>query len=113
AISDIPWAGPTACCVVGYQDGQYVLNPSMRDLHDGLSQLELTVAASADAVLMVEAAADELPEDVMVGAIEFAQAELAKVVGLIAEMREDVGLPKRDFAPEVGLDDALVADVAR
>jgi len=113
AISDIPWAGPTACCVVGYHDGQYVLNPSMRDLHDGLSQLELTVAASADAVLMVEAAADELPEDVMVGAIEFAQAELAKVVGLIAEMREDVGLPKRDFAPEVGLDDALVADVAR
>ncbi|HZW26914.1 MAG TPA: polyribonucleotide nucleotidyltransferase, partial [Trueperaceae bacterium] len=113
SISDIPWAGPTACCTVGYQDGRYVLNPSMKDLHDGLSQLELTVAASADAVLMVEAAADELPEDVMVGAIEFAQAELAKVVRLIASMREDLGLPKREFAPAVELDTALVEEVTR
>ncbi len=113
AISDIPWAGPTACCSVGYVDGQYVVNPSMKVLHEGGSQLELTVAASAEAVLMVEAAADELPEDVMVGAIELAQGELSKVVALIQGMREDIGLPKREFAPPTALDPAIVEDVTR
>jgi len=113
SISDIPWGGPTACCTVGYQGGQYVLNPSMKDLHEGLSDLELTVAASKDAVLMVEAAANELPEDVMVGAIEFAQRELVKVVELIERMKAEVGLPKREFTPAVELDPALVEDVTR
>lgn len=70
SISNIPWDGPTACVSVGYVDGQYVLYPSLQTLAD--SQLELTVAASEDAVLMVEASADELPEDTMVGAITFA-----------------------------------------
>src|SRR5690606_24004608 len=113
AISDVPWNGPTACTTVGYVDGAYVANPSLRLLKDGGSQLELPVAASKDAVLMVEAAAGELPEDVMVGAIEFAQRQLEPVVAMIERMREDVGLPKKEFQAAVELDDETIALVAR
>lgn len=113
SISDIPWGGPTACCGVGYVDGQYVANPSMRVLHDGGSQLELTVAGSKDAVLMVEAAANELSEDVMVGAIEFAQAQLAPVVDLIERMRAEIGSEKRGFTPASQVSSEVAAKVER
>jgi polyribonucleotide nucleotidyltransferase len=99
SISDAPWDGPTACASVGFVDGQYVLNPTLEQLDDGASALELTVAATKDAVLMVEAAATELNEDQMVGAIEFAQRELAPVIALIERMREEIGLAKRDVHP--------------
>ncbi|HLU82230.1 MAG TPA: polyribonucleotide nucleotidyltransferase [Trueperaceae bacterium] len=112
SISDVPWNGPVGCCTVGYVDGAYVANPSMQVLHDGGSALELTVAASKDAVLMVEAAANELAEDVMVGAIEFAQAQIAPVVELIERMRAEIGHAKRDFTPASSLDADLVASVA-
>jgi polyribonucleotide nucleotidyltransferase len=77
SLSDIPWNGPVACTQVGYLDGGYVVAPTMQQLIDPDNRLELTVAASGEAVLMVEAAAAELPEDVMVGAIETAQGALA------------------------------------
>jgi len=112
SISDVPWNGPVGCCTVGYVDGAYVANPSMQVLHEGGSELELTVAASADAVLMVEAAANELPEDVMVGAIEFAQEQIAPVVALIERMKAEAGHAKREFTPASSLDAALVEAVA-
>jgi polyribonucleotide nucleotidyltransferase len=112
SISDVPWNGPVGCCTVGYIDGAYVANPSMQVLHDGGSELELTVAASKDAVLMVEAAANELPEDVMVGAIEFAQEQIAPVVALIERMKAEIGHAKREFTPASSLDAELVASVA-
>jgi polyribonucleotide nucleotidyltransferase len=74
SLSDIPWNGPVACTQVGYLDDAYVVAPTLQQLLDPANRLELTVAASSEAVLMVEAAADELPEDVMVGAIELAHA---------------------------------------
>ncbi|MEX2535935.1 MAG: polyribonucleotide nucleotidyltransferase [Trueperaceae bacterium] len=111
-LSDIPWNGPTACGSVGYIDGEYVLNPTFQQIEEG-SQLELTVATTQDAVLMVEASADELPEDVMVGAIEFAQAELASVTELIARMREDAGHPKRAYTAPSELSQELIDDMAR
>ena len=111
-ISDVPWNGPVACCSVGYQNGAYVANPSLQVLHEGESELELTVAASENAVLMVEAAAKQLPEDTMVGAIEFAQQQLEPVVELIKSMREDIGLEKREFAAPAELDAGLVSEVA-
>ncbi len=95
SISNIPWDGPTACVSVGYEGGEYVLYPSLQALAH--SALELTVAASKDAVLMVEASADELSEEVMVGAIEFAQAELQPVLELIERMRAEVGHDKATF----------------
>ena len=114
SISNIPWDGPTACVSVGYEQGQYVLNPTLQDLKT--SALELTVAASKDAVLMVEASADELPEEVMVGAIEFAQTEMKPVLDLIERMRSEVGHEKAPFEPtlSVGEDDkeSLYQDAA-
>lgn len=107
SISDVPWGGPTACCSVGFVNGEYVLNPSMQLLHEKGSQLELTVAASRDAVLMVEAAASELSEDAMVGAIEFAQAQLKPVVELITRMKQEIGKAKKPFHSAVELDPAL------
>ena len=111
AISDVPWGGPTACHQVGYLNGEYVMAPTLQQLRD--SRLELTVAASEDAVLMVEAGADELPEDVMVGAIEFAQRELAPVIDTIQRMRDDIGKAKKGFEPAVDLDPSDVELVTR
>ena len=100
-MSDIPWDGPTACVSVGYMNGDYVLNPTLQQLEE--SALELTVAGTRDAVLMVEGGAAELSEDVMVGAIEFAQREMAGVFSIIEQMRKDVGEPKASFEPAVEL----------
>ena len=100
-MSDIPWDGPTACVSVGHMNGDYVLNPTLQQLEE--SALELTVAGTRDAVLMVEGGAAELSEDVMVGAIEFAQREMAGVFDIIEQMRADVGEPKAEFEPAVEL----------
>ena len=97
AISDIPWDGPTACQHVAYIDGEYVIAPTFQQLE--ASDLELTVAASEDAVLMVEASANELPEATMVGAIEFAQAQLAPVIDTINTMKAELGQPAKPFEP--------------
>lgn len=98
SISAVPWDGPTACGQVGYIDGEYVLNPTFQQLAEANSQLELTVAITKDAVLMVEALSDELPEDIMVGAIEFAQRELAPVIELIEKMQREIGIEKNEIA---------------
>ncbi len=111
AISDIPWNGPTACQHVAYVDGEYVIAPTFEQL--GMGELELTVAASKDAVLMVEASANELPESVMVGAIEFAQRELAPVIELIERMRSELGQEKKSFTPSLEIDPADVETVTR
>ncbi|MFU8888865.1 MAG: polyribonucleotide nucleotidyltransferase [Trueperaceae bacterium] len=108
-LSDIPWNGPVACTNVGYLNDAYVVAPTLQQLADPANRLELTVAASREAVLMVEAAADELPEDVMVGAIETAQSALAPVVALIERMAGELGQPKRAFESVV---DVLPEDVA-
>lgn len=113
SISDVPWNGPTACCKVGYVDGSYVVNPTMKQMESGDTELELTVAASKSAVLMVEASAKELAEDVMVGAIEEAQRALTPVIELIERMRTEVGKPKKDFEPAVDVVDDDVAMMKR
>jgi polyribonucleotide nucleotidyltransferase len=110
AMSDIPWDGPIACGKVGYIGGEYVLNPTLQQLGEDSSTLDLTVSITRDAVLMVEAAADELPEEVMVGAIEFAQQELSPLIDTIDQIRNDLGLEKRTFepAPSVSEGDAVL-----
>src|SRR6185369_13541825 len=69
ALSGVPFAGPIGAAKVGYKDGQYILNPTREQLKT--SQLDLVVAGTAEAVLMVESEADCLPEDVMLGAVVF------------------------------------------
>ncbi len=112
-LSDIPWDGPTACANVGFVDGQLVLNPTLKGLKEGESRLELTVAAARDAVLMVEASADELPEDLLVEAIQFAQRELEPVIDLIETMRNDIGQPKAEFTGAAQVKDEDIERMVR
>ncbi|KPF63246.1 polyribonucleotide nucleotidyltransferase [Porphyrobacter sp. AAP60] len=86
-ISGVPFMGPIGACRVGYVDGEYTLNPKQdRALADG--QLDLVVAATQDAVMMVESEAKELTEEVMLGAVMFAHDEIRNVIGAIIELAE-------------------------
>jgi polyribonucleotide nucleotidyltransferase len=85
-ISGVPFMGPIAAARIGYQDGEYQLNPSMDQVKEG--RLDLVVAGTHDAVMMVESEAKELSEDVMLGAVMFAHRELQKVIQLIIKLAE-------------------------
>lgn len=99
SLSDIPWDGPCATVRVGYIDGAYVLNPTLQQLET--SSMELVVAGTKDAVLMVEAGAEELNEDVMVGAIEFAHQEMQPLLELIELIQRECGQEKVKWQPSV------------
>jgi polyribonucleotide nucleotidyltransferase len=85
-ISGVPFMGPIAAARVGYSEGEYQLNPSMDQVREG--QLDLVVAGTHDAVMMVESEAKELSEDIMLGAVMFAHRELQKVIQLIIKLAE-------------------------
>ncbi|MCR9180192.1 MAG: polyribonucleotide nucleotidyltransferase [Erythrobacteraceae bacterium] len=86
-ISGVPFMGPIGACRVGYVDGEYTLNPKQdRALADG--RLDLVVAATQDAVMMVESEAKELTEDEMLGAVMFAHGEIRNVIGAIIDLAE-------------------------
>ncbi len=95
AISGMPFAGPIGAAKVGYTDGNYVLNPGKAALED--SSLELVVAGTKDAVLMVESEADGLPEDVMLGAVMYGHEHLQVAIDAIAELAAEVGKPAWDW----------------
>lgn len=102
-LSDIPWMGPCACVRVGYIDGAYRMNPTATDL--GHSQIDIVVAATQDAVLMVEAGAFEVSEELLVGAIEFAHREMQPLFELQHSMQAERGKEKWFFdVPERDLD---------
>ena len=106
AISGIPFAGPIGAARVGYINGQYVLCPTLSQLKD--SQLDLVVAGTEAAVLMVESEAKELSEEVMLGAVVFGHTEMQKAINAINELVEEAGKPEWDWqAP--AKDEALVA----
>src|SRR6188768_1942475 len=85
-ISGVPFMGPIGGCRVGFKDGEYTLNPSMAQVAEG--RLDLVVAATLDAVMMVESEAKELTEDEMLGAVMFAHEESKKVIGAIIKLAE-------------------------
>lgn len=100
AISDVPFEGPIAAARVGYVDGGYVLNPSKKQLEK--SALNLVVAATKNAVVMVEGRAGELAEDVVLEAIFFAQDGIQPLLDLQVQLAQEVGRSKRAVvAPEV------------
>ncbi|MCK6412449.1 MAG: polyribonucleotide nucleotidyltransferase [Azonexus sp.] len=106
AISGIPFAGPIGAARVGYLNGQYVLCPTLSQLKD--SQLDLVVAGTEAAVLMVESEADQLSEEIMLGAVVFGHTEMQKAINAINELVEEAGKPEWDWqAP--AKDEALVA----
>ena len=95
AISNIPWAGPIGCLEMGYVDGKIVYNPTQAEKHE--SQLDLTVAATAQKVIMIEAGAKELPDDIMYDAILKAHEEIQKQVALINTMVSEIGKEKMTY----------------
>jgi polyribonucleotide nucleotidyltransferase len=109
ALSGIPFKGPIGAARVGYIDGKYALNPTQADLKT--SQLDLVVAGTADAVLMVESEAKMLPEDVMLGAVVFGHEQMQVAIKAIKELAAEAGKPGWDWAPPAE-DAALVAAVA-
>ena len=97
AISGIPFRGPIAAAKVGYRDGQYLLNPTVKDLQT--SQLDLVVAGTADAVLMVESQAQMLSEAVMLGAVVFGHEQMQVAIKAIKELAAEAGKPAWDWTP--------------
>ncbi|MEO8566779.1 MAG: polyribonucleotide nucleotidyltransferase, partial [Betaproteobacteria bacterium] len=98
SLSGIPFNGPIAAARVGYIDGQYVLNPSKTELTT-TSKLDLVVAGTEAAVLMVESEAKELPEEVMLGAVVFGHQQQQAVIDAIHELVEQAGKPLWDWQP--------------
>ncbi|HSO45833.1 MAG TPA: polyribonucleotide nucleotidyltransferase, partial [Rhodoferax sp.] len=108
SISGIPFNGPIGAARVGYINGEYVLNPGQTQLKS--SQLELVVAGTESAVLMVESEADQLPEDVMLGAVMFGHEQGVIAINAIHELVRDAGKPVWDWqAP--AKDEVLIAKV--
>ncbi len=111
AISNIPWAGPIGCLEMGYVDGQIVYNPNQEQKH--ASALDLTVAATKEKVIMIEAGAKELPDDIMYDAIVKAHEEIQKQVSLINQMVSEIGREKMTYdhaAFDQELFDKITAD---
>jgi polyribonucleotide nucleotidyltransferase len=96
SLSGAPFDGPIGGAKVGYKDGQYILNPSKTELVD--SQLELVVAGTMNAVLMVESEAMELSEDVMLGAVMFGHQQMQIAIDTINELVAEAGKPKWTWA---------------
>jgi len=109
SLSGVPFAGPIGCARVGYIDGQYVLNPSATALQS--SQLDLVVAGTDDAVLMVESEAEELAEEVMLGAVTYGHEQMQTVITAISELTAEAGTVAWEWvAPES--DETLASAVA-
>ncbi len=97
AISGIPFYGPLGAARVGYIDGEYIINPSATQMKE--TELDLVVAATATAVMMVESEAKELPEDVMLGAVVFGHEQMQAVITMINELVAEVGKEAWDWTP--------------
>ena len=113
AVSGIPFAGPLGACRVGYVDGEYVLNPSASQLTE--SQLNLVVAGTGNAVLMVESEANCLSEEVMLGAVVYGHEQMQAAIQAITEFAAEVGVQAWEWqAPEAdaGLADKVGAEAS-
>ncbi|MBN6149698.1 polyribonucleotide nucleotidyltransferase [Xanthomonas sp. AmX2] len=95
SLAGTPFNGPIAAAKVGYKNGEYILNPTVSELKD--SQLELVVAGTANAVLMVESEAALLSEEVMLGAVTFGHREMQKVINIINELTVEAGTKPSDW----------------
>ncbi len=97
AISGLPFNGPIGAARVGYKNGQYLLNPTLSQLAD--SELDLVVAGTESAVLMVESEAKILPEEVMLEAVMFGHREMQTVIKAVKELAAEAGKPRWDYQP--------------
>ena len=118
-ISDIPFPTPVGAVRIGKVDGNFVVNPDEKDLirpedeeadGGGSSDLDLIVAGTEDAILMVEAGANEIPEAEILDALDIAHAEIKKLCALQRELAEKVGKDKKEFVP-IEVDDKLLEEI--
>nr|WP_315592160.1 polyribonucleotide nucleotidyltransferase [uncultured Cupriavidus sp.] len=109
AVSGIPFNGPVGAARVGYKDGQYLLNPTRAQI--ATSELDLIVAGTERAVLMVESEANQLSEDVMLGAVVYGHEQMQIAVNAIHELVREGGKPEWDWAP-AAKNEALIAKVS-
>jgi polyribonucleotide nucleotidyltransferase len=110
SLSGAPFRGPIGAARVGYRDGNYLLNPSISDTKAG--QLDLVVAGTEKAVLMVESEAKELPEDVMLGAVVFGHEQMQTAIRAIRELAQESGASRWEWrapAEDTGLKDTLTS----
>jgi polyribonucleotide nucleotidyltransferase len=110
-LSGVPFHGPIGAARVGYRDGQYLLNPGNKELESSL--LDLVVAGTDKAVIMVESEAKELPEEVMLGAVMFGHEQMQGVIQTIRELAREAGTKPWDWQPparDTALEQQLVAD---
>ncbi|HHL20277.1 MAG TPA: polyribonucleotide nucleotidyltransferase, partial [Aliiroseovarius sp.] len=102
-LSGAPFMGPIAGCRVGFEDGEYILNPTVDDMHklreNPDQKLDLVVAGTKDAVMMVESEAYELSEAEMLGAVNFAHEQIQPVIDLIIDLAEEAAKDPFDFTP--------------
>jgi polyribonucleotide nucleotidyltransferase len=108
-LSGIPFDGPVGAVRVGYVDGKFIANPTTSQQQ--VSSLELVIAGTEDAVLMVEAGAKEVPEETMLEAIAFGHAECKRLARVQKELIQQAAKPRWPFDPSAGRDEALVARV--
>ncbi|MDQ2693094.1 MAG: polyribonucleotide nucleotidyltransferase [Chloroflexota bacterium] len=95
-ISDIPWNGPVGAVRIGRVNGEFVVNPTFAEIE--VSELDLRIAGTRDAILMVECGANEIPEDVMVEALELGHRSIQPLIDLQLQMQAEVGKPKREVS---------------
>ncbi|MBE7039710.1 MAG: polyribonucleotide nucleotidyltransferase [Ruminococcaceae bacterium] len=108
SISDIPFNGPIGGVIVGYVDGELVINPTCEQREK--STLSLTVAGTKEKVVMIEAGAKEVSEEVMFDAIMYAHEEIKKICDFISEIQKEVGKPKFSYEAHV-VDEALYNEI--
>lgn len=108
SVSDIPFNGPIAAVYVGLVDGEFVINPT--EAQRQVSDMNLTVAGSARKVVMIEAGANEVPEDKMFAAIMFAHDEIKKLCAFIQKIQDEIGKPKFEYEHMI-VDEELFADI--
>ena len=111
SISDIPFGGPTAAVSVGYVDGNIIINPTVAEREK--SKLNLTVAGTLEKITMIEAGADEIPNDIMLQAIKSGHSEIKKLCEFISKIKEEIGKPKfeyKSFATDPEVYNEIVAN---
>ena len=110
AVSDIPFQGPVGAVRVGLVGGSFIVNPTYKEMREGL--LNIMVVGTADGIVMIESGAREVSEDTVVDAIDFAHTEIKKIVAAINDLARQVGNKKRDVAP-VEFDESFYKDLRR
>jgi polyribonucleotide nucleotidyltransferase len=107
-ISDVPWQGPVGAVRIGFIDGQFVVNPTYNEME--ASDLDLRLAGTRDAILMVECGAAEVGEEVMIAALEFGHQSIQPIIDMQERMAAEIGKAKRQY-PSFGLDESLISQV--